>query len=635
MKAQKLLYILIATLLTACSSFPSSSYDDDWYMGGGNGFGGGGGSNGQGSMSGTFSPSFLGDIVAWDGTTADDAENDVVGTDKDIYEEVNTFSNTVTVNFNGSSATVESSSKKILTYTTGAYVTIDAQTNDVSKVDIVVSGKTDDGGLKIYGSNKFRLTLNGAEITSQRGCAINSQCKKRIYVVVADGTTNKLTDASSYSDDTYYISESTDEDRKGCFFSEGNLIFSGKGVLRVAGKKKHGIATDGYMWVRPGVTIVVDEAVKNAIHVKGDSDDGIGIHIAGGLIYTNTAGVAGKGIKTDLNIDVTGGKLILYTTGESEYDSDEKDTSSAAGMKADGCVNISGGTLLMRSSGTGGKGINADSTVVISGGEVTVTTTGGKYYYTQDITSSPKGIKADGDITISGGKVNVAVTGQSDGSEGIESKKVFTISGGETYSYAYDDAFNSGSDFVISGGKVFACALNADGIDSNGGFTMTGGTVVALGSGGSEEGVDCEYSSRYFINGGTLIAFGGNVMTTPSTSSKQCMVYYGGVSVTSGTLFSVTDSDGNPIATLNLPKSLSSMTMMFSSPELKKGSSFAIYSGGTLSGATDSWNYWSAGGKLTSATKSATFTCSSSSVITSVGVSGGMSGGGGNRPGGW
>jgi hypothetical protein len=44
--------------------------------------------------------------------------------------------------------------------------------------------------------------------------------------------------------------------------------------------------------------------------VKGDSDDGIGIHIAGGLIYTNTAGVAGKGIKTDLNIDVTGGKLF-------------------------------------------------------------------------------------------------------------------------------------------------------------------------------------------------------------------------------------------------------------------------------------------------------------------------------------
>lgn len=623
MRTQSLILVLLTAVLSACTSFNTDPYNEnDWTMGG---------STGQGSTSGSFTPSFVGDITDWDGTTADDASKDVIGTDKDIYEELNTFSNTVTVNFSGSSATAVSSNKNILCYTTGAYVTIDAQTNEVSKMNIVVSGQTDDGGLKIYGSNKFKLTLNGVEITSKRGCAINSQCKKRIYVVVGDGTTNKLTDASTYSDDSYYLSTS-DEDRKGCFFSEGNLIFSGNGVLRVAGKMKHGIATDGYMWVRPGVTIVVDEAVKNAIHVKGDSDDAIGIHVAGGLIYTKTTGVAGKGIKTDLNIDVEGGKLINYTTGDSEYDSDEKDTSSAAGLKADGNVNISGGSVLLRSSGTGGKGINADGAITISGGEVTATTSGGKYYYTNSITSSPKGIKADGDITISGGVVNVAVTGKSDGSEGIESKSVLTISGGEVYSYAYDDAFNSGSDMIISGGKVFACALNADGLDTNGGFTMSGGVVVAIGAGGSEEGVDCETSSKYLVNGGTLIAFGGNVMTTASSNSKQCVVYYGGVTVSSGTLFSVTDSSGNPIATLNLPKSLSGMTMMFSSPSLKKGSSFAIYTGGTLSGATDSWNYWSAGGTLANATKSATFTCSSSSTITSTNTSGNQ--GGNNRPGG-
>jgi hypothetical protein len=561
----------------------------------------------------------------------------VVGTDEDIYEEVNTFNNTVTVTFNGSTASVESSSKKILTYTTGAYVTIDAQTNEVSKMDIVVSGKTDDGGLKIYGAKKFRLTLNGAEITSRSGCAINSQCKKRIYVKLADGTVNKLTDASSYSDDAFYITStdgvtntSADEDRKGCFFSEGNLIFSGTGVLRVAGKKKHGIATDGYMWVRPGVTIVVDEAVKNAIHVKGDSDDAIGVHIAGGLIYTNTAGTAGKGIKTDLNIDVTGGTLLLNTTGGAEYDSDEKDTSSAAGMKADGNINISGGTLVMRSTGTGGKGINLDGDLTITGGDVTVTTTGGKYTYTSDMTSSPKGIKADGNLSVSGGTINVAVTGVSDGSEGIESKKEMNISGGEIYAYAYDDAINAGTALNISGGKIFACALNNDGIDTNGGFNMTGGVVISIGASGSEEGIDCETTSKYFVNGGTLMAFGGNVMTYPSTSSTQNMVFYRGISVSTGNLLTVADSSGNPITSLTVPKSLSSMVMMYSSPSLKKGSKYTITSGGTLTGATETWNYWSDGGKLSGGSQLGTFTCSSSSVITTVGT-GGFGGGGGGR----
>jgi hypothetical protein len=621
---------MCAALLAACSSDPFSDYYDQW-----NNMQGGGSvnpGNGSGSSSGTFTPSFMADIKEWDGETADDAASDVVGTDKDIYQEVNTFSNTVTVKFNGDSATVESSSKKILCYVTGAYVTIDAQTNDVSKVNIIVSGKTDDGALKIYGSSKYCLTLNGTEITSKRGCAINSQCKKRIYVVLADGTTNKLTDAETYTDDTYYLS-TTDEDRKGCFFSEGHLIFSGSGVLRVAGKTKHGIATDGYMWVRPGVTIVVDEARKNAVHVKGDSDDAIGVHIAGGLIYTNCSGTAGKGIKTDLDIDITGGKLLLNTTGDAEYDSDEKDTSSAACLKADGNINISGGALTLRSTGTGGKGINVDGALTVSGGEITVTTTGGKFYYTSSLTSSPKGIKADGDLTVTGGKINVAVTGVSDGSEGIESKKAINISGGETFVYAYDDAINGGTEINISGGKVFAYALNNDGIDSNGSFTMSGGTVISFGASGSEEGIDCETSSRYLINGGTIMAFGGQVMTYPSTSSKQNMVFYGSTTASSGSELTITDSSGSPISSLSLPRSLSGMVMMFTSPELKSGSSYMIKTGGTLSDTTETWSYWSGGGKLSGGTQLGTFTCSANSVITTVGVSNSNNGGWGwGRP---
>lgn len=187
---------------------------------------------------------------------------------------------------------------------------------------------------------------------------------------------------------------SASEDRKGCFFSEGNLVFSGTGVLVVAGKYKHGIVTDGYFWMRPGVTIAVTEAAKNGIHVKGDTDDNIGVYVKGGFIYTNISSSAGKGIKTDLNAEIAGGKLLLNTSGDAVYESDENDTSSAAGIKTDGSIIISGGTHTLKSTGTGGKGLNADTDITISGGETTITTTGGKYAYSSSLTSSPQRSKS-------------------------------------------------------------------------------------------------------------------------------------------------------------------------------------------------------------------------------------------------
>lgn len=181
-------------------------------------------------------------IEEYNGETADDASADIVGSDEDFYWEVNTFTSTVDITYNGTTATVVSNDDDILYDVSGAHVTVDMQTNSVKNVEIIVSGKSDDGSLKIYGEKKFKLTLDGVDLTSSSGPAINSQCKKRIFVHLAEGTTNRLTDAATYSDDSYYLNGATadDEDRKGCFFSEGNLVFSGTGVLVVQGNQKHG-----------------------------------------------------------------------------------------------------------------------------------------------------------------------------------------------------------------------------------------------------------------------------------------------------------------------------------------------------------------------------------------------------------
>lgn len=630
---------LMAGLLALATTFTSCFKDND-FGGDGNmpgdipGMGGDAGGTGGGTSSDDGNaPSFDPTISSWDGTLASDASLDAVGTDEDLFWEANSFTTEVKVTYDGTKATVTTSSKEVVSHTDGANVTLDLQTASVKNVNIIASGKSSDGQLKIYGNKKFKLTLNGLELTSKKGPAINSQCKKRIFVHLASGTTNALTDAATYSDDSYYLDAATaaDEDRKGAFFSEGNLIFSGTGVLTVKGNYRHGIVTDGYLYVRPGVTIVVSGAAKNAIHVKGDADDNIGVVIAGGLVYTNTSSTAGKGIKCDMQVDVKGGKLLLNTSGNATYDADEKDTSSAACIKSDTDINISGGELTLKSTGTGGKGLNADGAINVSGGETTVTTTGGRYTYSSRLTASPKGVKADGDINISGGTLNISVTGKSEGSEGLESKATLNISGGAVYSYAYDDAINASKAINISGGRVYAYGSNNDGIDSNGTLVISGGLVIGVGTSSPESGIDCDQSSSFRINGGTVISVGGTLQTSPSSSSSQRTVVCNGVGMTKGKLLSVLDSSGKPILTFELPRTFSSGTFAFSSPSITSGAKLTLSSGGTLESATASWNGWSDGGTWSGGTSVASITASST-VTTTGGSNGGGMGGGGNRP---
>ncbi len=568
-------------------------------------------------------------ITAWSGEWATDTGYDAIGSDKDLFYELNTFSNRVIVTYDGSTASVESSNNSIKSYITGAYVCLDM--TSASGVEVIVKGKSSDGGLKIYSDNKYKLTLNGLDLTSKRGPAINSQSGKRVYLHIANGTTNRLTDCATYQDDHYTMAGSANEDRKGALFTEGHIIVSGYGALVVAGKYKHAIVTDGYYYQRPGTTVVVTEAVKNGIHVKGDSDDGIGAKIAGGLIYATVSGTAGKGLKCDMDIVVEGGKLNITTSGNATYDSDSKDTSSASGLKSDTNINIKGGTLELKSSGSGGKGLSADADIIFDGGTTNISTTGGQYKYSSQLTSSPKGIRADGNITINGGNVNISVTGKSEGSEGLESKNTITFNGGNVIINSYDDGINASKAMVVNGGRVYAHATNNDGIDSNGTITINGGLFIGIGSGQPEGGIDVDNSSSLSINGGYVIGIGGGMMSTPSTSSKQYSVVYGGASVTSGQRIALLDSSNNMLFSFESPITMSA-TICFSTPDIKSGSTYTVASNGSVSSYSECWQGWCHDGTWSGGSTLTTFT--PSSVITSIGSSsGGGPGGGGG--GGW
>ena len=569
-------------------------------------------------------------VEPYDGERATDAALDAAGSDQDFYWEANTFNNTVSVIYNGNAASVATTNSNINVTANGAHVTVDFLTKDVKNVEIILKGTATNGSLKVYGNKKYKLTLSGVDITSQRGPAINSQCHKRVFVHLAPGTTNRIADASSYLADYVYLNGGTSatEDRKGCFFAEGSLIFSGSGVLVAKGNCKHGIATDEYLTTRPGVTIAVTDAADNGIKAKGDSSEGIGIRVGGGLIYSHVSSTAGKALSTDGCFDMSGGKLELGTTGGGMYDATLRDATASCCLKVDSLFHISGGTIVARSTGDGGKGISVDRTAVFDGGTVDVATSGGMYKYSRSYTCSPKGIKVDGNLTINGGVITVNVTGNSEKSEGIESKADIVINGGEIRSTAYDDAVNAATGFTMNGGRLCCYASNNDGIDSNGPITINGGLALSSGSSTPEEAFDTDRSSDFHVNGGIMIGFSGGAIKPNTSDSRQNVVMYNNSGVAKDEVVSLCKSDGSTtLFSYVVPRSLGAngSVLIVSCPELANGS-YVFKKGGRLSGYSDSWEGWRGPGHLSNGTELKQFTVSSR--LTSIGSSSG-------GPGGW
>ena len=304
-----------------------------------------------------------------------------------------TSSSVINITYNGTSVTVTGDTNGYVT-TSGADVTVDTG-SDTDSLLLVVSGQTSDGSLLIYRQKKFGIKLNGVSITNADGPAINNQCGKALYLEVASGTTNTLTDGTSYTDVT--DSSGNKIDQKGALFSEGQVILSGTGTLTVNGNCKHGFACDDYIIVDDNVTLNVSSQAGNGIKVND------GLWINNGTIGISVTADGARGIRCDSTVVISGGTTTITTTGDCVYDSTEQDYNSAACIKCDYQFTMTGGTLSMTSSGDGGKGINCAADVVFSGGTLVAKTTGDNDY------GKPKALKSDTGIIVSGGSFTATV----------------------------------------------------------------------------------------------------------------------------------------------------------------------------------------------------------------------------------
>ena len=541
------------------------------------------------------------------------AESVNVDTNDDDYIENTTFDKTITVTFSQSGNASVSGDESGIVSINGNDVIATNNTDQVIKY--VLTGETSDGFFKLYSTKKQAIVLNSVSITNPDGAAINNQSKKRTFIVLNDGTRNYLTDGANYSDAT------DSEDMKGCFFSEGQLIFSGSGYLEVDANCKAGIRSDDYVRTMPKANIWVDASSGNGI--RGNE----AVILTGGVVNINVTGTADKGISTDGEVRIEGGRTTIFTSGGYEYDSDENDYSACSGIKADSVININGGELNIKSTGTGGKGLNCDDEININDGVVRIITTGKRQKDSKG-SVSPKGIKADGKITVSGGQTQVRLEGTGDGTEGIESKSEIHIEAGTVESYSYDDAINSAGNLYIDGGYVYARSYNNDAIDANKNLYINGGVVIAEGAGQPECGLDAAEQYKAYINGGTVIAIGGGMQAIDS-SSKQASI---AVSASMGMKVGILDGS-KAILAYTTPSSNCGTALMISSPSFKSGSSYTLRAGCEVSGGTSFYNL-TTGCTIGSGSQSLDVTASTA-VNGSMGGGmggGGNMGGGGGRP---
>ena len=567
-----------------------------------------------------------------------------------------TFENAVAITFsksNGVTVTNPFEGEGVTIENDNGHIIITSTVTD-KELNYVLSGITDDGSVKIYGEYKFGLALNGTGITNPRGAAINIQCGKKITVTVVDLTNNRLIDG-----ETYEYTEG--EDMKGTFFSEGQLNFYGNGKLEVRGKNKHAICTDDYFRMYEG-DIQIKEALSDAVHSNdyiridggsmatrsaGDGFDTDGyVEIHGGSVNITTTGqkghgikskeytafhdgevaitvygIASKGVNATGDVTINGGDITINTAGDAYYDTDDADTSSAAGIKCDGNFLMEGGTVTLLSTGSGGKGVNVEGALTINDGTLNVTTTGDQFVYDANNDTAAKAVKSNGDLTVNGGTI-VIRTSRTE-AEGLESKATLTINGGNLDIEAYDDGINASNHIEITGGNIWCRSESNDALDSNGTLTISGGVMVMAGASSPEAGFDCDWS-RFSITGGTVIGIGGDTSSPTASASTQRSVIFRSSTSNIQVVRIETTSGGNEVLTFRMPRTYNQrMTMLFSGHALEGNTGYTIYTGGEISGGSDFHGLYT-GADYTQGTSAGTFTTGSAAgSVSTVGNGGG------------
>lgn len=386
------------------------------------------------------------------------------------------------------------------------------------------------------------IELNNTSITYSSDSPIKAINADKVEISAKSDTGNIVKDTRSH--------KTTDSELQGegAISADCDLKLKGSGTLVVTGNYNNAVHTTKDLTIqkltlkatgynnaikgKDSVTITSGTVQAYATTGNGikteDSDVSSGgkqrgtIAINGGSLYVDSLRDA---IDASYNIvvdeaDTEVSTEISIKTGlnSSYYSKSSFQADSEKGLKAANEIIINKGTVVIAASDDAIHANYGDTLENNSKGLGNVTINDGLV----KVASGDDGLHADNTLLINGGKV--VVTGASEGYEA----NYITINGGYSYIYGTDDgvnvskkSFNSCA-FVMTGGYLDVAVSNGDtdGIDSNGNFTLSGGTIITRGSPGTGSGMSTglDVDGTISMTGGTLIAFNG-LEKSPSANS--------------------------------------------------------------------------------------------------------------------
>lgn len=481
---------------------------------------------------------------------------------------------------------------------TGAEVT-DGMVTITAGGTYVVTGTMTEGRILVNApKEEVTLVLQDASITCSTGSPLYVYKSKATTLYLPEGTASTLTDGTDYTfSDSYSSAE--EEEPNACLYSKSDLVIAGSGSLTVNANYNNGITGKDTLFIqKASVTVTaVNHGItgKDSLTIKdaditvtsggdalrstNDSDPTLGYLVITGSALKLTAGE--DGIQAETTLTISGGTATVTTAGGAGQSI--SDDISAKGLKAGTQVTVTGGTFQLNCCDDA---IHSNGDVTISGGSFTIAT-------------GDDGMHADDTLSISSGTIDITRS-----YEGLEGAKVL-ISGGKISIVASDDginaaggsnqsgsggfgfapdAFGSSGDYLIriSGGVVTVNA-SGDGIDSNGDIEVTGGELYISGPTSNGDGtIDCDGSAT--ITGGIVVAAGSTGMAENfGTASTQGSILVN-LSGSAGQTITLKDSDGNILASFTPAKAFGCVVV--SAPGVAQGGTYTIAAGGASTTVT-------------------------------------------------